>query len=216
MHDEERIYRFGDIEVDPGAHRVTRMGREVALEPKAYAVLLALLARPGHAIERDDLLDQVWGHRHVTPGVLNRVVAQLRKALGDEAEHPRYIQTLHAVGYRFMAVPEVIVPDDATAEISAAPAAEISPFPGRSATGRAPAPRCATGFRTRWWSRPSCWRWPGGGGWTACRPVAARRSRYGRSRPWAEAPGTTPGSPRASRWKCTMPSRRCRDCGWRR
>ena len=138
MHDEERIYRFGDIEVDPGAHRVTRMGREVALEPKAYAVLLALLARPGHAIERDDLLDQVWGHRHVTPGVLNRVVAQLRKALGDEAEHPRYIQTLHAVGYRFMAVPEVIVPDDVTAEISAAPAAEIFPFPGRSATGRTP------------------------------------------------------------------------------
>src|SRR5690606_10084701 len=68
---------------------------------------------------RDELLDQVWGHRHVTPGVLNRAVAQLRKALGDEAEHPRYIQTLHAVGYRFIGTPEVLAADDPTTEISA-------------------------------------------------------------------------------------------------
>lgn len=108
MHEEARIYRFGDVEVDTAAHRVMRAGAEVALEPKAYAVLLALLARPGFAIERDELLDLVWGHRHVTPGVLNRVVAQLRRALGDDAEHPRYIQTLHAVGYRFMWTPETM------------------------------------------------------------------------------------------------------------
>lgn len=107
MSDDGRIYRFGDVEVDTAAHRVLRNGRAVALEPKAYEVLLALLAQPGCAIQRDELLDHVWGHRHVTPGVLNRVVAQLRKVLGDDAEHPRYIQTLHAVGYRFMCVPDV-------------------------------------------------------------------------------------------------------------
>ncbi|WP_132999643.1 winged helix-turn-helix domain-containing protein [Luteimonas arsenica] len=119
MPDEARIYRFGDVEVDTAAHRVVRGGRELALEPKAYSVLLALLEHPGHAIARDDLLDRVWGHRHVTPGVLNRVVAQLRKALGDEAEHPHYIQTLHAVGYRFMCAPEISVPQEAAeAEIS--------------------------------------------------------------------------------------------------
>ena len=120
MPEEARIYRFGDVEVDTAAHRVVRGGEPLALEPKAYAVLLVLLAHAGRAVERDDLLDVVWGHRHVTPGVLNRVVAQLRKALGDEAEHPRYIQTLHAVGYRFMCVPEVaVVEDDAVeAEIS--------------------------------------------------------------------------------------------------
>ncbi|MGY1457436.1 MULTISPECIES: winged helix-turn-helix domain-containing protein [unclassified Luteimonas] len=131
MPDQARIYRFGDVEVDTAAHRVARNGEPLALEPKAYGVLLALLAHPGHAIERDHLLDQVWGHRHVTPGVLNRVVAQLRKALGDEAEHPRYIQTLHAVGYRFMCIPEVsIVEDAAEAEISSLPTAEISLQPG--------------------------------------------------------------------------------------
>ena len=49
---------------------------EIALEPKAFAVLEALLESPGKAFGRDELLDRVWGHRHVTPGVLNRVVAK--------------------------------------------------------------------------------------------------------------------------------------------
>ncbi|CAN5662244.1 hypothetical protein BH23PSE2_BH23PSE2_02370 [soil metagenome] len=97
------IYRFADVEVDPAAHRVTRHGLDVPLEPKAFALLLVMLEQAGKALERDELLDRVWGHRHVTPGVLNRVVAQLRKALGDDAEHPRYIQTLHSLGYRFIA-----------------------------------------------------------------------------------------------------------------
>lgn len=134
MPDEARIYRFGDVEVDTAAHRVVRNGEVLAIEPKAYAVLLALLARPGHALARDDLLDQVWGHRHVTPGVLNRVVAQLRKALGDEAEHPRYIQTLHAVGYRFMCTPEILATEAPHVEISA-PEADISAPGARMAPG---------------------------------------------------------------------------------
>jgi TolB-like protein/DNA-binding winged helix-turn-helix (wHTH) protein/tetratricopeptide (TPR) repeat protein len=102
MHSEEWIYRFDDVEVEPAAHRITRGGADLSVEPKAYAVLVVLLEQHGRALERDALLDRVWGHRHVTPGVLNRVVGQLRKALGDDAEHPRYIQTLHSLGYRFI------------------------------------------------------------------------------------------------------------------
>ncbi|MEO5628387.1 MAG: winged helix-turn-helix domain-containing protein, partial [Thermomonas sp.] len=49
----------------------------------------------------DDILDAVWGHRHVTPGVLNRVMTLLRHALGEEASAPRYLHTVHGVGYRF-------------------------------------------------------------------------------------------------------------------
>lgn len=103
MTTEAWIYRFGDVEVEPAAHRITRDGADLGVEPKAFGVLTMLLEQPGRALERDELLDRVWGHRHVTPGVLNRVVAQLRKALGDDAEHPRYIQTLHSLGYRFIA-----------------------------------------------------------------------------------------------------------------
>lgn len=96
------LYRFGDIEVDAVAHTFSRAGAAVPVEPKAFAVLLALLQRPGELVEHADLLDRVWGHRHVTPGVLTRAIAQLRQALDDDAQKPRYIQTQHALGYRFI------------------------------------------------------------------------------------------------------------------
>lgn len=95
-------YRFGDIAVDAVAHTLLRAGQPVSVEPKAFAVLLMLLRHAGELVNRDDLLDAVWGHRHVTPGVLTRVIAQLRHALDDQPHEPRYIQTLHALGYRFV------------------------------------------------------------------------------------------------------------------
>lgn len=99
-------YRFGDVVVDAGAHTLTRAGLPVSVEPKAFAVLLALLRQPAALVSRDELLDAVWGHRHVTPGVLTRAIAQLRAALGDDAQQPRFIQTQHALGYRFIATLE--------------------------------------------------------------------------------------------------------------
>jgi DNA-binding winged helix-turn-helix (wHTH) protein len=82
-------FHFDDIVVDPAAHTLLRAGVPQPVEPKAFAVLLALLQHPGELIGRDDLLDLVWGHRHVTPGVLTRVIAQLRHALGDDPQQPR-------------------------------------------------------------------------------------------------------------------------------
>ncbi|MFD0737748.1 tetratricopeptide repeat protein [Lysobacter koreensis] len=99
-------YRFGDVVVDAAAHTLLRAGDPQTVEPKAFAVLLVLLQRAGDLVGRDDLLDAVWGHRHVTPGVLTRAIAQLRHALDDDFQHPRYIQTQHALGYRFIGVLE--------------------------------------------------------------------------------------------------------------
>lgn len=96
------IYRFDDVEVRTHARSVVRGGLPVALEPKAFSVLLELLAHPGETLTRDALLDKVWGHRHVTSGVLNRIIAQLRRTLGDEAGHPHLIRTVHGLGYGFM------------------------------------------------------------------------------------------------------------------
>ncbi|MGH8105763.1 MAG: winged helix-turn-helix domain-containing tetratricopeptide repeat protein, partial [Arenimonas sp.] len=94
-------YSFNDIHVDVDGMKVTRAGLEIALEPKAHSLLSVLLSRPGHAFTHQELLDAVWGHRHVTPGVLVRLIGILRRALGDEDSHERYIQTIHGVGYRF-------------------------------------------------------------------------------------------------------------------
>lgn len=106
IREPEPVYRFDDVEVRARPIGVRRGDRMIGVEPKAHAVLLQLLSHAGEAIERERLLDTVWGHRHVTPSVLNRIVAQLRRALGDDASNPRYIQTLHGRGYRFMVQPQ--------------------------------------------------------------------------------------------------------------
>jgi DNA-binding winged helix-turn-helix (wHTH) protein len=96
------IYRFDDVEVCTRTRTLLRDGKLVGIEPKAFAVLLELLAHPGETLTRDALLDHVWGHRHVTAGVLNRIIAQLRRALGDDAGHPHVIRTVHGLGYGLM------------------------------------------------------------------------------------------------------------------
>lgn len=96
------IYQCDDIVVEPRAHRLERSGIAVSVEPKAYAVLVVLLQQAGEVVGKDALLDAAWGHRHVTPGVLTRVISQLRHALGDCASRPRYIATVHSLGYRFI------------------------------------------------------------------------------------------------------------------
>lgn len=95
-------YRFGPFLVDAAAYTLTRDGEPQALEPKAFAVLLHLLRHAGELVRHDELLDAVWGHRHVTPGVLTRAIAQLRHVLDDDSHHPQYIQTQHGLGYRFI------------------------------------------------------------------------------------------------------------------
>lgn len=102
---------FDDVVIDFTGRRVLRKGEATALEPKAFDVLALLAGEPGRAFSRDEILDAVWGHRHVTPGVLNRIITLLRHALGEDAHHPHLLHTLHGVGYRFdlPAVPPSLV-----------------------------------------------------------------------------------------------------------
>ncbi len=146
---ERRDYAFGDVRVEAGAHRLLRHGVVVPVEPKAFAVLLELLAHPGQLVARDALLDAVWGHRHVTPAVLNRVIALLRKAIGDDADAPKCIETVHGLGYRFIAPlrTDSDAPPDATAmspiESATLPAAApVQPAPA-SPPPRDPEPAAA-------------------------------------------------------------------------
>lgn len=107
-------FAFADVEIDVRAHELRRGGHGVPLEPKAFAVLLEFLAHPGQLLSRDHLLDTVWGHSYVTPATLNRIIVLLRRALADDSEHPHCIQTVHGLGYRFIAplegAPEKTVP----------------------------------------------------------------------------------------------------------
>jgi Tol biopolymer transport system component/DNA-binding winged helix-turn-helix (wHTH) protein len=97
------IYDFDDVRVDPTAFRVTKAGRTVPLEPKAFEVLVFLLDNPGRLVEKKELLERVWPDTVVTESAMTRVIADLRRALGDAAREARYIETVPTKGYRFIA-----------------------------------------------------------------------------------------------------------------
>ncbi|OOG46300.1 hypothetical protein B0E52_04865 [Rhodanobacter sp. C06] len=129
-----RYIAFDAVELDLDGRRLRVGGRDVALEPKAFDVLSLLVQAPGKAFSRDDILDAVWGHRHVTPGVLNRVVTLVRHALGENAGSTRYIHTLHGVGYRFDGVVRCFAQRAEPPEGLAAAASIASATPSSSAS----------------------------------------------------------------------------------
>jgi DNA-binding winged helix-turn-helix (wHTH) protein len=97
----------------------------VPLPPKALAVLWLLASRAGQVVAKATLLDTVWAETTVSEGILTTCLRTLRSALGDDAKHPRYIATVHRVGYRFVAPVTGPGPQPAV-QASGAP---VIPFP---------------------------------------------------------------------------------------
>ena len=93
-HDEPRI--------DEANQCVWRDKKRITLAPKAMAVLLRLRQCPQQLVTKGDLLDAAWPETHVIEAVLNNAIAQLREALGDDARRPRFIETVHRRGYRWI------------------------------------------------------------------------------------------------------------------
>src|ERR1700681_4521586 len=106
------LYEFGRFQVDPVERLLLREGRPVHLTPKAFETLLMLVQSSGHLIEKSELLSAVWAHSFVEEGNLTVAISTLRKALGDDGEEHKYIQTVTRRGYRFVVdVREVVEPD---------------------------------------------------------------------------------------------------------
>jgi TolB-like protein/Tfp pilus assembly protein PilF len=97
--------RFDSFEVDLAAHRLSRRGTRIRLRDQSFQVLARLLEHPGQVVSRDDLQHRLWTADVFVDfeNSLNTAVARLREALHDSAAHPRYIETLPRVGYRFIA-----------------------------------------------------------------------------------------------------------------
>jgi DNA-binding response OmpR family regulator len=98
----EGVITFGDVTIDPASRTVTRAGEAVALTPKAYELMMALIKRKGAVATRVELLREVWDHRAI---VLTRTVdshmAELRKKLEYDPAEPKHFITIWKVGYRF-------------------------------------------------------------------------------------------------------------------
>ncbi|MBK7116933.1 MAG: winged helix-turn-helix domain-containing protein [Proteobacteria bacterium] len=133
-----RAIHFHDFRFEPDSTRLWVGSCEVKLTPKAAMLLGALLERAGEPVSKEELFAQVWRGTVVSDDALVTCIQELRKALGDDAKQPRFIETRHRRGYRFAAPLSVVQPevDAATAALRpAGPAIAVLPFtdmsPGR-------------------------------------------------------------------------------------
>jgi DNA-binding winged helix-turn-helix (wHTH) protein len=143
---------FGPFEVDIATGDLRKNGVRVRLSGQPFRVLTALLARPGELTTREQLKREVWTDSTFVDfdHGLNAVMNKLRRALGDVADNPRYIETQSGRGYRFIGTID-------GREVPSAPLVEPSASPERAMERRT--------FR-RWW-------------WLAGRRRASFRSRRG-------------------------------------
>jgi TolB-like protein/DNA-binding winged helix-turn-helix (wHTH) protein/Tfp pilus assembly protein PilF len=100
-----RIYRFGEFELDLGAHQLRRNGMAVSLERRPFQLLALLVGRRGLMVAREEIIASLWPARVVIDfdTGLNTLVRKVRLALGDSPETQAFIETVPGVGYRFVA-----------------------------------------------------------------------------------------------------------------
>ncbi|HJR58878.1 MAG TPA: alpha/beta fold hydrolase [Vicinamibacterales bacterium] len=104
-HVTRPLMTFGPFTLDPVTGHLYRGGAVVPLTPKAFGVLHHLAAQPGRLFSKQELLDAVWPSVFVSDAVLKVTIREIRKALGDDAQTPRFIETAHRRGYRLIAEP---------------------------------------------------------------------------------------------------------------
>jgi len=123
-----RVWKF---EVDLRSGELRRDGTKVKLQERPFQILAALLERPGEMLTREEIQRKLWPNDIFVDfeHSINTAVKKLREALGDDAENPRFIETLPRRGYRFIAPVEIIEEDSAGSEARILP---TSPQPGSS------------------------------------------------------------------------------------
>jgi TolB-like protein/DNA-binding winged helix-turn-helix (wHTH) protein/tetratricopeptide (TPR) repeat protein len=121
------LISFDDVRVEPRTGLVFKAGSPVELEPKGYRLLIFLIENRERLVEKAEILDVVWKGTTVTEYALTGAVAKLRKALRDDTKTPKYIQTVHTRGYRFIAAVELKYASETNGESNATVAAEAPP-----------------------------------------------------------------------------------------
>jgi DNA-binding winged helix-turn-helix (wHTH) protein len=102
MEKQYFMIQFGEFILDSKQARLSYQGKEVAIEPKLFELLLLFVQQPNSIISRQGILDNLWTGSLVTDNAINKLVANLRKILADDPKNPRYIQTVPKRGYRLV------------------------------------------------------------------------------------------------------------------
>ena len=130
----DRTLSFGRYRIEPRGGLMSG-AREVRLTPKALALLTYLAQRPGEVISKEELFAALWRDTAVGDAALVTCIQELRRALRDNARRPRYIETLHRRGYRFIAENRPAVasaPDASGLPLPDRPSIAVLPFANMS------------------------------------------------------------------------------------
>jgi len=96
-------YQFSDVELDFEAYRAKKAGEPLELSPREFELLRYLIERKGETVSRDRLLEDVWGYEsYPSTRTVDTHIAKLRAKIGDSGSEPRWILTIHGVGYKFV------------------------------------------------------------------------------------------------------------------
>lgn len=98
---ENSSLRYADLVLDPRRHEVRRGGATLNITASGFHLLMYFMSRPGEVITKESLLRDVWGCTGEKDNMVEAAIKRLRKELGDDPRHPRYIKTVWGVGYRF-------------------------------------------------------------------------------------------------------------------
>lgn len=154
MDGDKEIIRIGDWILDVPEGRLRNRETVVALEPKTAALLLVLVRHRGQVVSHEMIFEQVWPDTAVGIGALARCISKCRKALGDDAQSPRYIETLPKRGYRLLdqPCPAAEVEPDAEAESAGLHEANDTapPAPSNAILAVTEQPASALRGRRRW------------------------------------------------------------------
>src|SRR5262249_8437505 len=99
---DENVVRFENFRIDLRNECLWRGSEMLSLTPKAFAVLRHLVEHPAQLVSKAALFKAVWPDTAVGDAVLTVGIGELRKALGDDPQAPRFIETVHRRGYRFL------------------------------------------------------------------------------------------------------------------
>ncbi len=135
-------YRFGHFILDPLTGTLAGPSGPVPLRRQTFRLCEVLVAHAPELLDRETLLNEVWGHTALSPNVLPQTMSELRQALGDDAQAPRFIETVHRRGYRVICPVERLGPeaaaDPAPETPTEAPTAAPAELPADNQQGQRP------------------------------------------------------------------------------
>ena len=98
-----QVYRCEDVEIDPSLGCLKRGGLEQHLRQQSFHLLVYMIERRQRLISKEELIEKFWQGAAVTDNAVVQCIKEIRKVLGDDPHEPRFIRTIHKIGYRFIA-----------------------------------------------------------------------------------------------------------------